>query len=89
MSTTENRTWTRLSPADKNVELKTAQGNAMAEVVDVSFGGVALKVQYLGDLQENDPVNVRWQGSWMRGLVRHIEQLHGEMRLGIEWATSN
>lgn len=90
MAATENRTWTRLSPAEKKVQLKTARGIVPGEVVDVSFGGVALELDQVPQLEEGEPVNVCWRGSWMAGVVRNLKhEDRGTTRLGVQWAKSS
>jgi hypothetical protein len=88
MTTANSRAWMRLSPADKHVQLKSAEGIITAEVVDVSFGGVAITLDRPPQLAEGDPVDVNWRGTWMRGRVRNLAEQGTGVRLGIEWTTS-
>ena len=86
MPETDNRVWTRILPDEAQVQLKTAGSIIAAEVVDVSFGGIAVQLDRRPALQAGAPVDVNWRGAWMRGVVRYVDESGNRVRLGIEWA---
>jgi len=88
MPSPEQRLWNRLSPAANEIQLKTKTGVVDGEVCDVSFGGVAIAVRRQPSLAEGDLVEIRWRGSWMRGVVRNQESADDGFRVGIEWTKS-
>ena len=84
------RKWLRFPKDIRTVTLKLdAENSRTADVVDESFGGIAIELKDISRIEIDREIEVEYGSFEMKALIRYIRTadapVDGRQRIGLEW----
>ena len=84
------RKWLRFPKDIRTVTLKLdAENSRTADVVDESYGGIAIELKDISRLNIGCEIDVEYGASEMKAVIRYVRTadapVDGRQRIGLEW----